>query len=104
MKSIKYITFVDEHTSPKSVLRFYLIVRTLLTWEQQGRLTHSSRTIADVTDEWSLTSTALYVSMILLFLILSPFLLNRIVGILQWITINVSDFIYAAISEENMVG
>jgi len=74
--SIKHITSVDKHTNPKSVLRVYFIVRTLLTWEQ-ARLTHPPRTIADVTDKCSLTSTALYV--LLLFHILSQFLLNRLV-------------------------
>jgi len=35
-----------------------------LAWQQQA--THPPRTIADVTDEWSLTSTALYVLIILI--------------------------------------
>jgi hypothetical protein len=77
VKSIKYITFVDENTNPKSVLRLYFILMTLLTWEQQARLTHPNQTIADVTDKWSFTSTALY---LLVFLILSPFLFNRLVA------------------------
>jgi hypothetical protein len=32
-----------------------------LTWGKQARLTHPLRAISDVTEEWSLTSIALYV-------------------------------------------